>query len=625
METVTPERETAPLFDAGQDPAAAEHLFWRQFAEATTAKAFCRSWLPLQCRMLAGVRCAMVLLGEPDAGPYSPVAVWPDAKQGMHHLTGAVQRALKERRGILVPASASPFSEKYHAAYPVEVDGQLHGAVVLGVDESDRNAVQEVMRRLHWGAAWLEVLVRRTQSVKRRGENRRLQQVFDLVVSALEFDRFHAAAMAFVTRMAITLKCDRVSLGFVRGGSVRVDVLSNTAEFGKQTNLMRAVGAAMDEAVDQKATVVFPPTADGEPLVTRAHEELSRQQGAGCICTLPLREGGRVVGALTLERPADDRFDADSVTLCEGAAAIAGPLLHARKLEERWLIHKALAALGRQMARFFGPRYLVRKAVAVLLAAAVAFFATYTTDYRVTATAAVEGAVQRAVPAPFTGYIRDAAVRPGDVARAGDVLCTLDDRDLVLEHVKWSTQKEQQAKEYQAALAQHDRAQVRILRAKIDQAEAQLALIAEQRARSAITAPFDGVVLSGDLSQLLGSPVERGQVLFEMAPLDAYRVIVQVDERDIGAIAVGMEGTLVLPSMPERVFAFVVEKLTPVSTAREGRNYFRVEGRLTGAADPLRPGMEGIGKVAVDRRRLIWIWTHDLFDWLRLQTWRWLP
>jgi hypothetical protein len=35
--------------------------------------------------------------------------------------------------------------------------------------------------------------------------------------------------------------------------------------------------------------------------------------------------------------------------------------------------------------------------------------------------------------------------------------------------------------------------------------------------------------------------------------------------------------------------------------------------------------MEGIGKIDIDRRRLIWIWTHEVIDWLRLKTWNWLP
>jgi multidrug efflux pump subunit AcrA (membrane-fusion protein) len=267
----------------------------------------------------------------------------------------------------------------------------------------------------------------------------------------------------------------------------------------------------------------------------------------------------------------------------------------------------------------------VRKLIVLLFAAAVTFFALYETDYRISATTIIEGAVQRVVPAPFDSYIREAPVRPGDVVKAGQVLCYLDDRDLKLERVKWSTRKEQRIKEYHAAMAAHDRAQIRILRARIGQADAEIALIDEQLVRATIVAPFTGVVMSGDLSQLLGAPAERGQVLFEMAPLDAYRVIVEVDERDIKDVAAGQASVLLLPSMPDEIFPFVITKITPVSTAREGRNYFRVEGSLTKTSDRLRPGMEGIGKITVDRRKLIWIWTHEMVDWLRLQIWRWLP
>jgi hypothetical protein len=59
--------------------------------------------------------------------------------------------------------------------------------------------------------------------------------------------------------------------------------------------------------------------------------------------------------------------------------------------------------------------------------------------------------------------------------------------------------------------------------------------------------------------------------------------------------------------------------------SEEGRNYFRVEGGLDSVSPRLRPGMEGFGKIEVDRRRLIWIWTHDLIDWVRMKAWTWLP
>ena len=611
--------------DRRSDP---DRLFWRQFAEAATPKAFCQSWLPLQCRMLKGVRCAMVLLGTPDRGPFTPVAVWPDAKLSMHHLTAVAERALKERRGLLVenePTPENPFQDKYHVAYPIEVSGKLHGVAVLGVEEQSKTEVQAIMRQLHWGAAWLEILIRRTEAVQSEEVNERLQKVLDLVASAVEHESFQEAAMACVTRLATSLECDRVSIGFVRGKHARISAMSHSAEFGKQTNLVRAIGSAMDEAIDQQAAVVYPLPDEATPLIIRAHGELDRQHVSGAICTVPLEVQGRFFGAVTLERPVEKPFDADTLRLCETIAAVVGPILDTQRTEERWLIRKASDSFARQLKRLLGPGYLVRKLVAMALIAVVVFFAVFEVDYRVTAPTIIEGTVQRVVAAPFNGYVKEAPIRPGDLIKKGDVLSLLDDRDFKLERLKWLTEKEQLTKQYHEAMAKHERSQIRILRAKISQAEAQIALLDEQLARCKIVAPFDGVVMSGDLSQSLGAPVERGQELFKVSPLDAYRVIVEVDERDIDQIAVGQHSELVLPSMTGENFPFVVEKITPVSTAKEGRNYFRVEGSLEMASPRLRPGMEGVGKISIDRLKLIWVWTHEMVDWLRLQVWRWRP
>ena len=394
-------------------------------------------------------------------------------------------------------------------AYPVEVSGKIHGVVVLEVEQHLRHEVQGIMRQLHWGAAWLEVLVRRTETLLSAEENERLQNVLDLVTSTVEHQGFHASAMAFVTRLATALDCDRVSLGFMRGRHVRVRVLSHSAEFGKQTNLMRAIGSAMDEAIDQHAPVVYPLPPDTAPLVIRAHDELSRQHGAGAILTIPLESKNRFFGGLTLERPSDQPFDRNTVEACETAAILAGPILDAKRAEDRWLIRKTAESFATQLKRLLGPGYLVRKLLLMLLLALVVFFAYFEVDYRVTAPTAIEGAVQRVIAAPFDGYIKEAAIRPGDVVKEGDLLCLLDDRDLKLERIKWRTEREQLIKQYHEAMAKHDRAEIRITKAKIDQAKAQLSLIDEQLVRTKVVAPFNGIVMSGDLSQSLGAPVER--------------------------------------------------------------------------------------------------------------------
>jgi RND family efflux transporter MFP subunit len=227
------------------------------------------------------------------------------------------------------------------------------------------------------------------------------------------------------------------------------------------------------------------------------------------------------------------------------------------------------------------------------------------------------------IAAGIEGFIATSYKRAGDAVKAGEVLAELDDRDLELEQVKWSSTREQRDKEYRGALAGHDAAKARILGAQVAQAEAQLELVRAQLARRKLVAPFDGIVVEGDVSSRIGSPVQRGEVLFEVAPLEGYRVVLEVDEREIARVEKGQHGRLTLPAMPGTSLPLLVHKITPVSTVKDGLNYFRVEADLEESPGFLRPGLEGVAKLATGRRSLFWVWTHEALDWLRLSLWSW--
>ena len=125
---------------------------------------------------------------------------------------------------------------------------------------------------------------------------------------------------------------------------------------------------------------------------------------------------------------------------------------------------------------------------------------------------------------------------------------------------------------------------------------------------------------------MLGSPVERGKTLFEIAPLDQYRVALRVDERELRFLAVGQHARLLLAGMPGDARSFTITQITPIAEAKEGRNEFRVEGTLDDPPGPgLRPGMEGVAKVETGLHGLVWVWTHAIVEWLRLTAWKWLP
>src|SRR2546427_1698064 len=239
--------------------ADSESALWAKFAEAATLQTFCRSWLALQCRKIPGVAGGLLLLGPPDRGPFSPAAIWPSPRRDMKYLTATAERALIERRGLLLkrqPNGDGGGRERFDVAYPVEVAGHLHGVVVLDVAARPEAQLRAVLRQLQWGFAWLEVLFRREEADKGAAIKERLQGVLDLTATALRQARFYASATAFVTALATRFDCDRVSVGFVRGGRTHVRAVSHSAQFRKQANLIRAIAAAMDEAVDQQAALL---------------------------------------------------------------------------------------------------------------------------------------------------------------------------------------------------------------------------------------------------------------------------------------------------------------------------------------------------------------------------------
>ena len=245
--------------------------------------------------------------------------------------------------------------------------------------------------------------------------------------------------------------------------------------------------------------------------------------------------------------------------------------------------------------------------------------------YRVTADSQVEGKTQRVVAAAIDGYISEAFARAGDVVTAGQPLYQLDDRQLTLQRIDAAGQREQFLKRYRDARASSDRAELNAIRAQIDQTEARIDLFDEQLARTRGVAPFRGVVVSGDLSQRLGAPVRKGDVLFEVAPLNDYRIVLKVDERDIADLDIGQQGQLMLNSGFQDPLPFVVARITPVAVTLEGNNFFEVEAQLLESNEYVRPGLKGVAKVEVGERNLMWIWTHRLGNWIRLTLWRFLP
>ncbi|MBI3447900.1 MAG: HlyD family efflux transporter periplasmic adaptor subunit [Acidobacteria bacterium] len=603
----------------------------RRMAEAVTADEFCSHWLDLQARMIEGVTGGLVVLEGREAGGFAPVASWPKDLRDRRGLQGVIERTLRERKGVVMRNDSlgpvdSPDAIRQLLALPLLIGQRLHGVAALEMAPRAQGPLLAAMKQLQWGIAWLQNWILRQTAWPEAHLKHRLTTSLEMAAVILEERDYKSAATAFLTELATRLDCDRASLGILKGKRVRIQALSHSSDFRKQMNLIRGIEAAMAESLDQQAPLVYPEPADGGGRILREHEALARGHGSEAICTIPYVDSeGAFFGALLLERSQARPFDRSTMDVCDGVAAIAGPILEEKRRGGRALPVAAWESLRSHVRDLLGPRHFALKLSAAGLALLVVFFTFAKGPFRVTAKTTLQGQIRRVASSPFKGYIQEAAARAGDIVEAGALLCRLDDRDLLLERTKWSTEREQYVLEHRRSLAQGDLAAMKVLGKKVNQAEAQMALLDEQLARTRVVAPFRGLVVSGDLSQSLGAPVDAGQILFEIAPLDSYRLMLQVGEWDVSYVQPGQEGRLILTSLPDEKLPFKVTKITPVSLSEEGRSYFRVEAALAGASERLRPGMEGYAKVDIDRRRLIWIWTRDLIDWARLKIWSWWP
>jgi len=78
---------------------------------------------------------------------------------------------------------------------------------------------------------------------------------------------------------------------------------------------------------------------------------------------------------------------------------------------------------------------------------------------------------------------------------------------------------------------------------------------------------------------------------------------------------------LATASYPGQKIGVVVERINPMAEVVNERNAFRVRVKLDSVPGWMRPGMEGMAKVSVDKRSYAWIWTRKLINWFRMKFW----
>jgi biotin carboxyl carrier protein len=444
--------------------------------------------------------------------------------------------------------------------------------------------------------------------------------VLDMLLLLNAENRFLAAAMTLVNETAARYQCARVSLGWRDSGYVHLQAISHMERFERKMDMVACLEAAMEEALDQDEEILLP-AAEVTGAVSREHEHYAKKQQAEHLISLPLRLNDQPLGVLTCEREGRP-FAEDDVRSLRILGDQVSCRLGELKQHDRWFGAKLKDGFCKQFSGLLGVEHTMAKLVGLLTCGLLFFSIIVKLPYRVEAAFILRSEDVRQVSAPFDGYIDTVQVKIGQQIQQGDPLLLLDSSDLLLEESAAFANQVRFLREREKARARNTLIEMKIAQARADQAQAQLELIRHRLRQAQVRSPITGIIVEGDLEEMRGAPVSKGDILFKVARHENLFVELKINEDDIHELTEGQSGKIAFVSRPQLKYPFKIIQFDPVALPGDAGNIFIARGKNVDASmDWWRPGMSGIAKLDVGSRRIIWIMTHRTIDFFQMLMW----
>lgn len=466
-------------------------------------------------------------------------------------------------------------------------------------DESSVGMAAEVSQHL---AALIDMINRLHGGTHEQTASRQL-------VNDLAAHLSSSTAVQFVVSLAmvdeITLRCNVVAA-------------SDMLQLDQRCEKVIARQSAAQEAIARSAVSVWPTSQPSKRHALLAQEQLAEVESSQLAVSAPfeLTDGKplAVVVCTATWATQDQALTAEDVSNDVGRFlnAAAVPLATALKLRNQldrpwWKI----AASKMRKVCLTKRSHLI--AAVIALSGAMMLVPM---DYKVTCQVELQPVSRRFLASPFAAQLKSCLVEPGDIVEAGQLLAVLDGREIQWELSGVLSDLEKAKKERNTYLSERSFGLAAIARHEAERMQNKASLLQDRLNQLEVRSPIDGVIVSGDLKDTEGAPLETGQSLFEVAPLDRMKVHVGVPEDDIRHVTKSMRAVLQLDAMPSESLETRLESIRPTAEIFEDDNVFIAEAEMDNSDRRLRPGMRGQAKVSTGKQPLGWNLFHKPVAWL---------
>ena len=493
-------------------------------------------------------------------------------------------------------------------AVPLIEDEASVGALVL-VNKRGRHPEfsaedEELLQDLCRQAVRAIRTARQHEAEKKVQELDALLAVSREITSTLDLDK---VMNSVVNASSALIAYDRCGIAIQEKGRLRLGALSGAAEVDRKNPDAKRMEELLQWVFLSGSDASVHQDDEGVILADRPETEekfraVFQQTGLRSFFGVVLKDEEGKLGALAFESREPFSFDEGtrdllSILVNQATVAVRNAQLYQQVPLAGFL--KPLLEKRRKVAAIPARRKRAW-AIGLLVAAVVLFVVPW--PLRVAGPARVLPGHRAAVTSLVDGVIAEVYRREGDRVQAGDIVAAL------------------KPEPFEAALAQarsaltlaeSDVARARELadasavfdgESRKREAAAQIALASDHLARTRLTAPTSGIIVTPRIEERVGQHLPRGGELCVVADLQTVTAEVAVPESDVALVRSGEKAALKFNPYPGRLFRGSVDRVG-ARLRQDGEERFLIaEVSIPNPDGALKTGMLGTGKVSVGTR-----------------------
>ncbi|QDV19557.1 macrolide transporter subunit MacA [Gimesia panareensis] len=435
--------------------------------------------------------------------------------------------------------------------------------------------------------------------------------IVELLSNMTQVNTFTQVTRQVADELAAYLGCRQIAIGIneAPNSRCRLSALSGTPDFDKVSKSVNLIETALDEVVRQQVTVTWTSQDNSPGPDSLSLKSVCEQQNAtSAICVPLIRSDNEPQGGICAIDIPSERLENTRQLLEAAATPLANSLAASQQRTGISLNWKSA------LHQLTGNRPRMATLIICLLLTGLLFLPW---PYTVVCDCQLEPVSQRFVVAPFEGSLETMLVEPGDLVHKGDVLARMDPRELRWKRSSLVADQNQALKRRDSAQAVRDYTNQQLSKLEAERLGLEIELIDHRIENLEIKSPVEGIVVAGSLNWSEGAPLEIGEALFEIAPLDKMVVEVAVPDSEISHIREGQHVLVRLEALPGSEQTLSLQRIHPRAEIRDDANIFVAEAALDNTSRLLRPGMKGRASIQTPLQSVYWILFHKPWNFLR--------